>query len=148
MPIEFRCTVCHKLLRIGDDVAKIVAIVAAAAVAAAVLFAWDPAQSDFFPLCLFHALTGLHCPGCGTSRALHQLLHGNLSAALALNPLMMVLLPAVIVSLLVRSLRKAAGRTVCRRVVSPVWIWALLVVVVLFWILRNVPVHPFTMLAP
>ena len=129
-------------------IAKVAVIAAAATVAAVILFTWDPAQFDFFPPCFFHVSTGLYCPGCGTCRALHQLLHGSLPAAFSLNPLTMVLLPAVIVSLLVRFRQRAAGRPIHRSVVSPAWIWALMVVVVLFWILRNVPVDPFMMLAP
>jgi len=40
-----------------------------------------------FPLCPFHTLTGWLCPGCGSQRAMHQLLHGNFGASLKLNPL-------------------------------------------------------------
>ena len=42
---------------------------------AAVLFFFNPAQSGFYPFCVFHRTTGLLCPGCGSLRALHQLLH-------------------------------------------------------------------------
>ena len=31
----------------------------------AFLFTFDPARYAFYPRCLFHATTGLHCPGCG-----------------------------------------------------------------------------------
>ena len=55
----------------------------------------DPADSGLFPPCPFFALTGLHCPGCGTLRGLHQLLNGHLLAALGLNPLMVLALPFV-----------------------------------------------------
>ena len=58
-----------------------------------VLFAHDPANSMFYPPCPFRALTGFYCPGCGTLRALHQLLHGHLVAAFWLNPLAALLLP-------------------------------------------------------
>lgn len=37
--------------------------------------------------CLFHAATGLLCPGCGTTRSLTALIHGDLAGAFAFNQL-------------------------------------------------------------
>ena len=59
----------------------------------AVLFFFNPSQSSFYPVCLFHQTTGLLCPGCGSLRALHQLLHGNLAAAFHFNALLISSLP-------------------------------------------------------
>jgi hypothetical protein len=71
--------------------------------AAAVLFLFDPATAGFYPPCLFRTLFGLPCPGCGSLRALHQLLHGNLASAWALNrPILIAMLLAVIASFLLR----------------------------------------------
>ena len=42
----------------------------------------DPAGSRAFPPCPSPWLTGFHCPGCGTLRSLHRLLHGDLAGAL------------------------------------------------------------------
>ena len=54
---------------------------------AALLFAFDPATTWWFPSCPFRALTGWLCPLCGSLRALHALVHGAPRVALALNPL-------------------------------------------------------------
>src|SRR5947208_1463571 len=62
-------------------------------VAAAIFFLFDPARVAIFPPCLFHQFTGLDCPGCGAQRALHQLLHGNVIAALRLNAMFVASLP-------------------------------------------------------
>ena len=59
----------------------------------AVLFFFNPSQSSFYPACLFYQTTGLLCPGCGSLRALHQLLHGNLAAAFHFNALLISSLP-------------------------------------------------------
>ncbi len=40
--------------------------------------------------CLFHLVTGLPCPACGTGRGLMCLLHGNFYDALMFNPLSFV----------------------------------------------------------
>jgi hypothetical protein len=62
-------------------------IIGGIAALSVMLFLFDPATSMFFGRCPFFTITGLHCPGCGTLRALHQLLHLNISAALQMNPL-------------------------------------------------------------
>jgi hypothetical protein len=41
------------------------------------VFSFEPGKTGFFPLCPFRLLTGLTCPGCGSTRAMHQLLHGS-----------------------------------------------------------------------
>lgn len=124
----------------------VLALVGLAGLAA--LFAFDPAGSSVFPPCPFHAVTGLHCPGCGTARALHQLLHGNLLGALSLNPLMVSALPFIAYAGLSAAVRAVRGRGLPRVFLPAAWIWVIFGVIVLFWILRNIPVYPFSLLAP
>lgn len=50
-----------------------------------VVFFFNPSQHGFYPVCVFHQLTGLNCPGCGATRALYALLHGNFRVALQDN---------------------------------------------------------------
>src|SRR5207245_8063710 len=68
-------------------------LLAAVLAAIAVLHFFDPATSGLFPPCPVRYLTGWYCQGCGSLRALHQLLAGNFRAAWALNPLTILLLP-------------------------------------------------------
>ena len=58
-----------------------------------VLFSFSPTEHGFYPVCQFHALTGLQCPGCGGTRALYQLLHLHWTEALRLNGLVTLLAP-------------------------------------------------------
>ncbi len=112
------------------------------------LFIWNPAGSAFYPRCPLHALTGLHCPGCGTLRALHALTHGRLIEALGLNAFSILAAPLVLCHA-VRSALAAARRRPLPRLTLPAGaIWALLALVLLYAILRNLPVHPFSLLAP
>ena len=60
---------------------------------AALIYRFSPAEHTFYPRCLFHALTGLQCPGCGATRALYQLLHLHFRDALHYNALFTVLAP-------------------------------------------------------
>lgn len=58
-------------------------------------FAIDPSAVRFMPRCLFHEMTGWLCPGCGSQRMLHALLHADLAAAWSYNALLLILLPFI-----------------------------------------------------
>ena len=64
--------------------------VAACHVAAAVFFAsHDPYTSQILPPCPVLSVTGWQCPGCGSTRALYSLLHGDVVQAFVMNPLLL-----------------------------------------------------------
>ncbi len=121
-----------------------VAVVAVTA-AGMLLFLHDPAGSKFYPRCPFRVLTGLVCPGCGTLRALYQLSHGNLRAALLLNPLTVLMLPVLAGWGVTKGACALAGRRAPAIWIPASWIWALLAVILLFWVLRNLPWYPFSL---
>ena len=66
------------------------------AAALAVLYVFPPSENRFYPRCPFYALTHWLCPGCGGTRALHELLHLHLGRALGYNALVTVLAPFVL----------------------------------------------------
>ena len=118
------------------------------------VFLIDPATAGFLPPCPFRLFTGLLCPGCGGTRALHQLLHGRPAAALALNPLLPLYLAAAGWVLLAQ-LREALGlpphagahlSSVSIRgrsgLVPRAWPWALLALALAFAVARNLPGWP------
>jgi len=70
-----------------------------------IVYFFDPATTGFYPHCLFKTIFGLQCPGCGSLRAMHQLLHGNVAAAWALNPMLMIVGPLAVAVTLFTSLR-------------------------------------------
>lgn len=121
------------------------AVVAAAMV---MLEVFDPATSGVFPPCPLRYLTGWYCPGCGSLRAMHQLLHGNLSAAWALNPLTVLLLPFLTYGIASYALFEIRGKHLPRLFLPAVWIRGFCALTILFGIARNIPVHPFDLLAP
>lgn len=61
-----------------------------------VLYTYSPTEHSFYPICVFHALTGWQCPGCGGTRALDQLLHLHVGQALHYNALVTLLAPAAL----------------------------------------------------
>ena len=137
----------RQILRPAGWVAPVV-VAAAAGGAAALLVAVDPGEPGHYPTCPFYAVTGLYCPGCGTLRVVHQLLTGHPGAALGLNPLFMVALPF----LLYAYLRWAGELLVGVRlpaIKAPPWAVRLVpVLVIAFGVVRNIPIDPFTALAP
>ena len=57
-----------------------------------VLYLYTP-ESLQIPRCPFLQLTGWQCPGCGSLRGIHALLHGDLGRVLQLN---VMLIPALL----------------------------------------------------
>lgn len=115
---------------------------------AIILYHFNPASSGVYPPSPFRVLTGLFCPGCGSLRALHHLLHGRFLQALDLNPLLIVVMPYLIYSLVSYVSPVLFHRKVTQPFVSPKWIWSFLSVVLVYWVLRNLPFYPFEVLAP
>jgi hypothetical protein len=124
------------------------AAVAAVAIGAVMLRVFDPATSGVFPPCPVRYLTGWYCPGCGSLRAIHQLLMGNLRAAWAMNPLTIVLLPFLTYGLASHALYEIRGRGLPQPFLRAAWIHVLCAAILLFGIVRNLPLHPFNLLAP
>lgn len=124
------------------------ALCVAASLATAMLRIFDPATSGMFPPCPLRYLTGWYCPGCGSLRAFHALLHGDLHTAWAMNPLTVVLLPFLIYGLASQVLRAFRKQGLPNIFVPAIWIRTLALVIVVFGIVRNIPVHPFDWLAP
>jgi hypothetical protein len=129
---------------------RYVAVMAVVAVPAAlaVLYAFPPTETSLYPKCFLFRYTGLHCPGCGSTRALHSLLHGEVRQALAYN----LFVPFLVPYLGVRGFRSwyAAMR---RRPLppwrAPVWVvWLFLLSLIGYGVLRNLPFAPFNLLAP
>lgn len=61
--------------------------------AATAYYIFDPAESEWAPKCMFHIVTGWECPGCGSQRMLHALMHGNLKAAWEANAFLLCATP-------------------------------------------------------
>jgi len=114
-----------------------VGVVCLALAATVVLYRYDPATAVLFPPCPFRALTGYLCPGCGSARAMHAMLHGELSRAFALNPLTTLGMPLLAVGSL-QELRRCwrGGPPAGHRL--PAWlIRGIAVVLVAFAVVRN-----------
>lgn len=114
---------------------------------AALLHLFDPTENDgLYPTCPFLLMTGLQCPGCGTTRALAALTHGDVLGAISMNLLLAIMLPVLVflyVRWIVDTLRPASKPKPFRPP-PPTWALALMVVgIVAFWVGRNLPWFSF-----
>lgn len=92
----------------------------------------NPAHCVWVPKCPFYMLTGYKCPGCGTQRALHAFLRGDIINGFKHNPILVPSLGYIILLLQTRHTPmhdKLSNKIACNTIV---------VVFCAYWILRNV----------
>ncbi len=112
------------------------------ALALGIVAIFDPSTHQFFPLCAFHEVTGLYCPGCGSTRCLHSLLQGDMAAALGYNPLAVLAMPVLAAGILLPTEKRR------KWAYQPATGWTIFIVIIAFGLLRNLPAYPFSLLAP
>ncbi|HQX55291.1 MAG TPA: DUF2752 domain-containing protein [Pyrinomonadaceae bacterium] len=120
----------------------------AIAVGSALVAYFDPTKISVLPICPLFSVTGIACPGCGLTRGFHALFHGDIISAIDFNllvPVWAVIFAYVVLSLSLLSIR---GRGLRMWVTDPKFLWGFLIVLVIFGILRNIPVYPLTFLFP
>lgn len=127
---------------------KVVTLTSFIVLSAIILYYFNPAGSQLYPSSPFRAITGLYCPGCGSLRAIHQMLHGHFLTALDLNPLMVLTAPYLIYSFISYTSPVILGTKIPQVYIKSAWIQLFLKVVLAYWVLRNIPFSPFNWLAP
>lgn len=106
----------------------------------------DPNEQGNYPTCPWLMLTGTYCPGCGTMRAVAALSHLDLMGAVQMNVLLLGLLPFLLwawTKWFYRCVRPPTGPPPAPTATG---VWILLIVIVGFWVIRNLPFATF--LAP
>lgn len=115
---------------------------------AVLFFVLDPTKTELFPRCLFYSFTGGYCPGCGSQRALHSLLHFDIAGVISYN---FLFLPAGLF-VLYHYLHPVLNKFFAWKLPNVFYWkntpWVVLVIVLVFWVVRNLPWHPFSVLAP
>ncbi len=124
------------------------ALLGLGAASVAALWVIDPFNSRWLPPCAFRALTGLYCPGCGSTRALYCLVHGEVGAALRFNPLLIVALPFLTYAVVAPLAERHLGLRRLRFELKASASWGILVMILAYSVLRNLPIEPFTLMSP
>jgi len=101
---------------------------------------FDPLAHDFFPKCPFLVITGYQCAGCGSQRAIHELLNLNISGAWHQNALLVVSLPYIFFGLIYNLIPEPSERILYWRKIlfGPRAIIVVMILIVSFWVGRNV----------
>ncbi|RDC54710.1 DUF2752 domain-containing protein [Pedobacter chinensis] len=113
-----------------------------------VYYKFNPEVYNFFPECPFHKLFNLDCPGCGSQRAIHSLLHGDIIQAANYNLLLVMSLPVLIIHFFFKVASYLTKEDHDLKIwYSPVTPKIIFTIVILFWIARNLPYQLFKYLA-
>ena len=115
---------------------------------AVLFFVLDPAKHNIFPRCLFNSVTGYYCPGCGSQRAIHSLLHFDIAGVVSYNFLFIPAFLLIIYHYLHPVLNRIFGWKLPNIIYFKSTPWIIFGFVLAFWILRNLPFYPFSVLAP
>jgi hypothetical protein len=96
----------------------------------------DPHKpGSIFPICPFRLLTGWNCPACGGLRMVHDVLHGDLAAAISDNVFLLVGIPVLAGWIL---LRRRSGKSLMSLPAATT-----VVIATLAWtVVRNLPGFP------
>lgn len=87
--------------------------------------------------CPFWKLTGLYCPGCGGTRAIRALLHGDILLSLRCHPLILYLACFLTVFLGSNTLSLFSGGRIWGMQWKNRWLWIAVVVTAVSWIVKN-----------
>lgn len=130
-------------------------VVTILAVVAASLFIYrfNPFVNALPLSCSFYKLTGLFCPGCGMTRAIYSAVHGRLIDAFSYNLLWPLIMFFVIGIFLLWFYFLFTGKNPFTPINSFLQKysfsgWIIAITLIVFWIIRNIPVYPFTLLMP
>lgn len=102
---------------------------------------YNPSEDGRFPKCIFRSVTGYKCAGCGSQRAIHHLLNLEIGAALRENILMVLSIPYLVLGFILESMEQPGEKWLKwrKRLYGPRAILTVLIIVVIYWILRNIP---------
>ncbi|MDE6480138.1 MAG: DUF2752 domain-containing protein [Muribaculaceae bacterium] len=112
-------------------------VVAVAIIAFAIAYYFfDPVEVKWMPKCIWKVATGTDCPGCGSQRMAHALMHGDFRSAWHANAYALCMIP-VIIFLLWLEFAKNRCPKLYAIVHRPAVITSLLATVILWWVFRN-----------
>ena len=102
-----------------------------------------------FVSCPSKTFFGLNCPGCGSQRMIHHLLHFDLGQAFRYNPLLFITLPFVLFILFQSLMNFVFGTNYRTKLFyNNTFVWTVFGILMVYAVLRNLPFYPFHFLAP
>ena len=111
-------------------------------------FVFNPSEFTFFPKCPFYSMTNLYCPGCGSQRSIHDIINGDIVDGLKHNLLIVILGLVLTYDFGMTLMNRITNKIKFNVLHSSKTTYTILILVILFWVFRNIKVYPFTILAP
>lgn len=106
-------------------------------------------EDKYWLICIIYKLSGYYCPGCGSGRACYCILHGRFVQAFRYNPMLCIFIPWIALYIGGCGIQwLLTGRETISQRIPIEATYVLLAVVILYGIVRNIDVYPFTLLAP
>lgn len=123
-----------KIKKIGVAVAISLVLVATAFF----FYTFDPEKVVLFPKCPFLLTTGYECPGCGSQRALHSILHLNFKSAFSHNALILFLIPYILFGAYLEFFNGKNRFPKLEKFFFGKWAAIIVVsVIIVYWVVRN-----------
>ena len=113
----------------------------------ALVIGWD-SLAQLLPSCPIKERLGIYCVGCGGTRFVYHLIHGRPWIAFQNNPYLFIFAIYAVISVVAMNVYLITGRKVHSRIVNKKWMWFWIASGVVFFVLRNIPIFPFSCLAP
>ncbi len=117
-------------------------------VGSSVVAFFNPSTEKFFPVCPLLTSTGFACSGCGLTRGFHALFHGDVMTAVSYNALIPIYVFMFGYFIIYLSSIVIRGKGLGLRIATPWTLGTFLIVALLFGLVRNIPLFPFTFLYP
>lgn len=100
---------------------------------------FNPEDAIWMPKCPLKHLTGYDCPGCGATRALHAVLHGDIYGAIRYNLFLVIGVAYAALAVLVSRIKATSRYGGFRRVMLGKTVgWIYITLFFAWWILRNI----------
>ena len=99
----------------------------------------NPHSNIFVPKCMFRLLTGYDYPACGIQRSLHALLNGDTVTALRYNYFLLISIPYFLAVAITTFWKADLIVKMGYYVQHPKVVRAILVLIIIWWIVRNIP---------
>lgn len=114
-----------------------------------VYYLFNPSQASFYLPCPLYYATDLYCAGCGSQRALHHLMHFEIGKAFGYNPFLVLSIPLLIYAVGVQYINFVWDTKFrVKLFYSNTFIIIYFGLAILYSVLRNIPLEPFSFLAP
>lgn len=109
----------------------------------AIYYNFNPSsEGNLFPRCPFLLITGYQCPGCGSQRAIHSLLHLDIAKAFSYNPILIISIPYLIIISIIKYRLKTSNSEKLWKfrniLMGKNAIIIIAITFISFWILRNI----------